>query len=223
MSALRAPAKPAPKVANDARPLSRTRKSAKKRDAIMAAATRILNARTYALATMTEIAAALDLRDATLYYYFPSKQALFHACHVRTAERFESFIEVAEREGCTGLDKLERFLSHLVRDSARNGPLLYFGDYYHLEDEQRAAVAARADELTERLERFLRVGIEDGSVVPCETKLVVQLLLGMLIWLAKWVPTVEGITAERLLAAMGAFSIHGLKSRDGPDPAGEDR
>ena len=216
MAILRASTEPAPEAANDARPMSRTRKSARKRDAIMAAATTILNARTYALATMTEIAAALDLRDATLYYYFPSKQALFYACHVRTAERFASFIDMAEREGGTGLAKLDRFLFHLIDDSARSGPLLYFVDYFHLEDEQRATVAARADELTERLERFLRTGIEDGSIVPCETRLVVQLLLGMLIWLAKWVPTVEDITAERLLAAMGAFSLHGLGSRHGP-------
>ena len=222
MPVQRASIPPAPEPANDARPMSRTRKSAKKRDAIMAAATDILNARTYALATMTEIAAALDLRDATLYYYFPSKQALFYACHLRTAERFEGFIDAAEREGDTGLGKLDRFLFHLVQDSARRGPLLYFGDYFHLEDEQRAAVAARADELTDRLERFLRDGIADGSVVPCETRLVVQLLLGMLIWLAKWVPTVEDITAERLLAAMGAFSLHGLGSRAAP-PADDRR
>ena len=216
MAIPRASTEPVPEAANEARPMSRTRKSARKRDAIMAAATTILNARTYALATMTEIAAALDLRDATLYYYFPSKQALFHACHLRTAERFERFIEMAEHEGGTGLHKLERFLFHLIDDSARSGPLLYFGDYFHLEDEQRATVAARAGELTERLEGFLKAGIEDGSIVRCETGLVVQLLLGMLIWLAKWVPTVEDITAERLLAAMGAFSLHGLESRAGP-------
>lgn len=215
MTILRASTDRVPEAAIDARPMSRTRKSARKRDAIMAAATTILNARTYALATMTEIAAALDLRDATLYYYFPSKQALFYACHVRTAERFQSFIELAESEGGTGFQKLDRFLFHLIDGSARGGPLLYFGDYFHLEDEQRATVAARAEELTARLERFLQVGIEDGSIVRCETKLVVQLLLGMLIWLAKWVPTVEDITADRLLAAMGAFSLHGLESRDG--------
>ena len=201
-------------AANDApRPLSRSLKSAAKRDAIMSAATQILNGRTYALATMTEIAAALDLRDATLYYYFPSKQALFHACHVRSMDRFERFIEQADAEEATGAAKLDRFLFHLIDDSAKQGPLLYFGDYFHLEADHRAEVAARADVLTERLERFLKIGIADGSIVPCETRLVVQLLLGMLIWLAKWVPTVDTLTAEGLLAAIRAFSLQGLDNR----------
>ena len=56
-------------------------------------------------------------------------------------------------------------------------------------------------------------GIADGSIVPCESRLVVQLLLGMLIWLAKWVPTIEDVTPERLMAAMGVVSLHGLEPR----------
>ena len=205
----------APEVDHPARPRTRTRKSEKKRDAIMAAAIEVLNARTYALATMTEIASALDLRDATIYYYFPSKQALFYACHVRSMDRFERYLKTADDEGATGAEKLERFLFHLIDDSAKAGPLLYFGDYFHLEPDHRAAVATRAETLTAMLERFLKVGIEDSSIVRCETELVVQLLLGMLIWLAKWVPTVKGLTAERLLAAIGAFGLHGLESRGG--------
>ena len=72
-------------------------------------------------------------------------------------------------------------------------------------------MAARAKNLTAKLEAFLLIGIDDGSIRSCETGLVVQLLLGMLIWLAKWVPTVPDLTAERLLAAIGVFSLDGLK------------
>lgn len=198
---------------DDARPRASSRKSVRKRDEIMAAATQILNARTYALATMTEIAAAMGLRDATLYYYFPSKQMLFFACHLRSMERFDSFIEQANSAGRCGADKLRDFLSRFIHDSARNGPLLYFGDYFHLEEEHRTSIAARADELALKLECFLKDGIADGSIRPCETKLVVQLLLGMLIWLAKWVPSVEGITEDRLLAALVSVGLHGLEHR----------
>ncbi|WP_375404729.1 TetR/AcrR family transcriptional regulator [uncultured Sphingomonas sp.] len=196
-----------------ARPLSRSVKSAKKRDAIIVAATTVLNARTYALATMTEIAAALELRDATLYYYFPSKPALFYACHQRSMTRFEAFLTDADEAEATGAGKLEHFLWQLVHDSARDGPLLYFGDYFHLEPQERDVIAEWADRLTIVLERFVETGMADGSIRPCETRLVVQLLLGMLIWLAKWVPGVEGLTAERLLAAMGVFSMRGLDNR----------
>lgn len=193
----------------------RTRKTEKKRGEIMAAAIRIMNSRTYALATMTEIAAELDLRDATLYYYFPSKQALFYACHLQSVERFQVMLDLAEREGQDGAQKVERFLFHLIEQSDQNGALLYFGDYFHLEENQKLHVVSLIDRLTLNLEDFLKVGIEDGSIVPCDTRVVVQLMLGMLIWLAKWVPTMKRLTADSLLKALKLFGLHGLlQNRD---------
>lgn len=189
----------------------RTRKTEKKRGEIMAAAIRIMNSRTYALATMTEIAAELDLRDATLYYYFPSKQALFYACHLQSVERFQVMLDLAECEGQDGAEKVERFLYHLIEESDKNGALLYFGDYFHLEADQRMHVADIINQLTRQLEQFLKTGIDDGSVVPCETRIVVQLILGMLIWLAKWVPSMKRLTADSLFEALKLFGLQGLR------------
>ncbi len=190
--------------------LSRSPKSAGKRDAILRAAIEIINAKSFALATMTEIAASLDLRDASLYYYYPSKQALVYACHVRSLERFEALLKTSDATGGSGSTRLKRFLHSMIDDSDRNGPQLYFGDHSYLPADQRNEIEAWAARLTSMLEQFIKDGVADGSVSPCETQLVVQLLLGMLIWLAKWVPAVEGLTVDRLMAAIGVFGFSGL-------------
>jgi len=202
----------APAAPDGHKPLSHSPKSAKKRDAILQAATEIINIKGYALATMTEIAAALDLRDAALYYYFPNKQALVFACHQSSLERFDRVLSQTNEEGGSGFERLERFLRALLMESAHNGPLLYFGDRSYLDEEQRDAIAACSEHLTRRLERIIQDGIADGSITSCESSLVVQLLLGMLIWLAKWVPTAEDVTVDRLMAAIGVTSLNGLKS-----------
>ncbi len=202
-------------AADGHKPLSQSPKSVKKRDAILRAAIEIINAKSFALATMTEIAAALDLRDAALYYYFPNKQALVYACHISSLERFELLLRDADQAGGTGAAKLRRFLRALLDDSARNGPQLYFGDHSYLEPPQRAVVDEWGDRLSGLLEAFLTEGMADGSIVPCEAPLVVQLLLGMLIWLAKWVPTVPAMTVDRLMTAIGAVSLRGLETRPG--------
>lgn len=198
------------------KPLSHSPKSAKKRDAILRAATEIINIKGYALATMTEIAAALDLRDAALYYYFPNKQALVFACHQSSLERFERVLGDTSVGDGSGFERLERFLTALMVDSARNGPLLYFGDRSYLDEAQRDDIAAWSERLTRRLERLIEEGMTDGSITPCEPQLVVQLLIGMLVWLAKWVPTVEGVTVDRLMAAIGVASLRGLENRARP-------
>jgi TetR/AcrR family transcriptional regulator len=195
------------------KPVSQSRKSAQKREAIVRAAIEIINTKSYALATMTDIAAALDLRDATLYHYFPDKQALAYACHRRSLERFEHLLHSVDRAGGIGEEKLRLFIRGMLVDSQQHGSLLYFGDYSYLEAPQRAAISAWADRLKDVLVKFLNEGMEDGSIVQCEPQIVVNLLLGMLIWMAKWTPSVDGLTVDRLMNAIDAFGFRGLDRR----------
>ena len=197
-------------LAEDARPMAQSLKSVKKREAILRAAIETINAKGFAAATMTEIGAAIDLRDAALYYYFPNKQALAFAGHERSLERFESILTVVEEGGGTGLCKLRRFFKALLDDAVTNGPQLYFGDSSYLADDQRQAIEAWTARLSKRLERFLEEGMADGTIVACEPPLVVQLLVGMLIWLTKWTPGTPGLTNERLLEAIETTALQGL-------------
>ena len=192
----------------------RTARSERRRDAIVQTAIAVINAGSFASATMKEIAARLQLRDAALYYYFPTKQDLGYACHVQSLRRLEAVLDDADRAGGTGLAKVERFIAGMLDDSVRNGPQLYLGDLSYLSDEQRAAVTDWMSRLKKKLERFLEAGIADRTIHPCETALVVQLLMGMLIWLAKWTPEVEALTVDRLMQAIGAVSFQGLKPRE---------
>ena len=197
-------------LTDDVRPLAQSEKSVRKREAILRAAIEIINARGFAAATMTDIAAALDLKDAALYYYFPNKQALAYAGHQRSLERFEALLLRVDADGGTGLCKLRRFLRALLDDAVDNGPQLYFGDNSYLDPDQRLAIETWAARLSKRLERFLEEGMADGSLAPCEPELVVQLILGMLIWLTKWAPGTPGLTNERLLGAIESRALNGL-------------
>ena len=134
--------------------LSRTRKSAAMRQTIVRAAIETINAKSYALATLTEIAATLDLRDAALYHYFPSKQALAYACHRHSLERTEQLLVESENKGGTGEEKLRHFVRGMIVDAAENGPQLYFGDFSYLEAVQRKAISAWA----ERLKDLVKLG-----------------------------------------------------------------
>ena len=185
-------------------------KSDRKREAIIHAAIEVINVKSYALATMSEIAASLDLRDATLYYYFDSKQALAYACQIYSLQIFDRLLHEADANGETGFAKLRLFIEGMLHDAEHHGPQLYFGDYSFLAAAQRDHVGDWIARLTAMLERFLDEGIADGSVVSCEPRVVVQLLLGMLIWLAKWVPSIKGMTFDRLMDSICVASLNSL-------------
>ena len=198
------------------KPVSRSNKSARKRDQIVRAAIETINEKSYAQATMAEIAATLDLRDATLYHYFPDKRALAYACHKQSLECYERLLHISDKVGASGAEKVRHFVRGLLADSVESGAKLYFGDYSYLEAAQRKEIAAWAGRLKDILVKFLRQGMADGSVIQCEPELVVQLLLGMLIWLAKWAPAIDGLTVDRLMSAIDAFCFRGLDSVQPP-------
>ena len=179
----------------------------------MRAAIMIMNQKSYALATMSEIAASLDLRDGALYYYFESKQALAYACHVQSLGLFESILRDVNVREETGFKKVEGFIRGLIVDGELNGPQLYFGDYSYLNAGERRHIKEWSDQLIAMLESFLDQGLRDGSVVACEPKIVVQLVLGMLIWLAKWIPSIENVTVDRLMDAIGIANLNGLAAQ----------
>ena len=193
-----------------AKRMSTSRKATKRRDGILRAAIEIINAKSYALATMSEIAASLDLRDATLYYYYPNKQALVYACHVHSLERFERLVDAADVAGGAGAMRLRRFVRDFFEESHANGPQLYFGEHSYLNDGQRASIDAWAERLTIKVQAMIETGLVDGSIGPCEPELVVQLLLGMFIWLAKWVPVKGPPSVDRMTAAVDACVLRGL-------------
>ncbi|HVR89823.1 MAG TPA: TetR/AcrR family transcriptional regulator [Novosphingobium sp.] len=195
------------------KPQASSAKSVQKRERIIRAATLIINEKSFALATMTEIAAALDLRDATLYYYFSSKQALGYACHVASLERIERILLEACETEATGARRLRHGIHHILLDGEQHGSQLYFGDYSYLNENQRNHVDVWSDRLEAMMEQFLAEGIRDGSIVRCETRLVTKLLIGMLISLARWTWRVEGITTDSLMEAIGVASLNGLERR----------
>ena len=194
------------------KPISQSHKSASRRRGIMRVAIDVINLRSFALATMSEIADRLGLKDAALYYYFPSKQALVYACHVESMERFERLVGEAEASGSNGLGKIELLLKLFLEDSEANGQHLYFGDHSYLAERERLAIDDWAARLTKRIEKFIEQGIADSSVRQCEPELIVQLILGMLIWLGKWAPSIEGLTAQRLFESLSSLAVGGLRA-----------
>ena len=203
------------------KPVSNSRKAEGMRDAIIRAATEMINSKSYALATLTGIAATLDLRDAALYHYFPSKQALAYACHRSSLTRLEGLLVTTDEAGGTGEEKLRHFIRAMLDEAAANGPQMYVGDFSYLESAQRKSIGAWSDRLRDYLVKFLKEGMADGSIVQCEPELSVQLLIGMLIWLGKWVPSVEGVTVDRLMSAIDAIVFRGLDRGHFRDPSGD--
>ena len=91
-----------------------------------------------------------------------------------------------------GRDLLSRFDSTVVRaltESPWNSGLgnrTSVMEEQALEPEDRAKLVRQRDKFERALRALVREGIEDGSIVPCDPKLVIFVILGALNWVPKW-------------------------------------
>jgi TetR/AcrR family transcriptional regulator len=71
-----------------------------------------------------------------------------------------------------------------------------------LEPEDHAKLVRQRDRFERALRAFVREGIEDGSVVPCDPKLAIFVILGAMNWVPKWF-TPSGVwKSDQLNAAL---------------------
>src|SRR3954468_22071186 len=105
-------------------PLSRAaRRRDRKVQDILTAAADVLAERGYDGMSLDEIADRLDLTKATLYHYFPSKQALVNACLEAIATRSnQRLAEVAADSVGTAAERLHRLIVTQLVITVRDQP-----------------------------------------------------------------------------------------------------
>jgi AcrR family transcriptional regulator len=105
-------------------PVSRVaRRRDRKVQDILTAAADVLAERGYHGMSLDEIADRLDLTKATLYHYFPSKQALVNACLEAIATRTNQHLaEVAAESAGTAAERLHRLVVTQLVITVRDQP-----------------------------------------------------------------------------------------------------
>ena len=188
---------------------------------IIDAAARVFAERGYHGATTQAIADVLRIRQASLYYYFPSKEVALEVVCMRGVEGFiETARAVAEGPG-TPSEKL----AGLVR--AHIAPLLDWGDFVTVFLTQRQFLPApsrrRVGKLSRSLERMfegvIREGIRNGEFRPdIDARLTTLAILGMANGVASWYAK-EKDPIERIASELVALSLEGVihkpKARSG--------
>jgi AcrR family transcriptional regulator len=183
---------------------------------IIEAAAKVFAERGYHGATTQDIADVLKIRQASLYYYFPSKEVALELVCMRGVEGFyETERAIAEGPG-TATERL----SGLIR--AHISPLLdrsvfmkvFLTQRQFLPAHSRRRVGKVSREIEKLFEDVLKQGQRSGEFRgDLDTRLATLSILSIVNGCAAWYSR-EQLSIERIGGAFISFVLGGVQSKD---------
>jgi TetR/AcrR family transcriptional regulator, cholesterol catabolism regulator len=197
-------------------PTRRSRPTPRRRaPEIMEAAARVFAQRGFHGATTQDIADVLGIRQASLYYYFPSKEgALELVCLQGVAGYYDVAKAIASGPGAAA-DKLTRLIkSHLAPLADRSDFVqVFLNERQHLPTESRRRVGKWSRGLERVFQDVLREGVRRGEFRPdLDTRLAMLGILGMANAVAHWYRKEEA-AIERISAEFARLVLDGVKKQ----------
>ena len=150
-------ARPAKKSAK-ARPAIAA-KRASKREAALDCAARLFNERGIAATGIADVAAAMQVTRAALYYYFDERDDLVFQTYERACQIAAGDLEAADEGGKDGLEKTLAFARHAL--APERAPVAVLSEVEHLKPAQRQIISRAAARNTRALKGFIERGVAE--------------------------------------------------------------
>lgn len=201
--------------------VARTPRSTPKRRApeITAAAAKVFAARGFHNATTQDIADVLGIRQASLYYYFPTKEAaLQHVCEEGAEGYMRRADEIRRGPGDAAQKLAALVAAHLEPLRGRTDFVrVFLRERRHLPDATRRRIGRHARAYERIVQQVLQEGIAAGLFRRgLDTRMAALALLGMCNAAAAWYGREPRATLERISTAFSRLLLDGVRRPAAP-------
>jgi AcrR family transcriptional regulator len=182
---------------------------------IIDAAARVFAGRGFHGTTTQDIADALGIRQASLYYYFASKEAALELVCLKGGEGFVEAAKAIARTPASASAKLARLVhSHLSPLRHRADYVhVFLNDRQHLPTESRHRVGKLSRGLERVLEDVIREGIRSGEFRrDLDSRLMTLAVLGMCNAVSGWYRK-EEVAIERVAEEFARLVVTGVRRK----------
>ena len=199
--------------------LLRNSRLLRRADAIVDAAASVFAERGYHGASTQAIADVLGMRQASLYYYFASKEA---ALELVCEKGVDGFVETAEKIAArrdAPLARLRALISsHLApNETKRDYVKVFINERRYLPDASRRRIGRKGRRIERCFEDVIRAGMEDGSIrADTDVRLTMLGILGMCNSVINWRAADQSEDLGRAATELGKLVIGGLATPCAP-------
>ncbi len=183
--------------------------------AILDAAAEVFAARGFHGASTQDIADVLGIKQASLYYYFPSKEVALEEVCLRGAEgHLETAVSIAAASD-TARNKIERLIAaHLAPLLDRRSYVRTFlNERQHLPTESRRRIGRLSRAYERLIEDVLKSGVRSGEFrTDLDCRLAALGLLGLINAVAAWYGKEPKTTLDRIVAEHTQLYLGGVSA-----------
>jgi AcrR family transcriptional regulator len=194
---------------------TRKRKPELKREAVLLTAAHLFVTQGYRRTSMEDIADSLAITKPALYHYFTSKEDILVGCYSHGIANILARLEHEEKATGTGLEKTRAFLHAWIELVTT----MEFGQcVVTLDDNELTPVARReVRKLKKRMDRTLRQriaeGVEDGTIKPCNIRLVAFAFGGAINSIGTWYDPKGKLNPSEFTNAYSEILIDGVSAK----------
>ena len=185
------------------------------RDEILEAAAQIFREKGFHAASMQDIAQAVNLQKASLYYHVTSKQEILLDILDRA---LDLLIQIIEPVACSALppdEKVRHAIYAYLQAMLDNRDLatVLLLEHRSLEPQLNARHIPRRDRFEHLWRDMLQEGFDQGIFACADAALAARYLLGVLNWTITWYRPDGVLTPESLSAQFADLYLSGLLVR----------
>jgi AcrR family transcriptional regulator len=203
--------------------LVRNSRVLRRSEEIIDAAARVFAERGYHGTSTQAIADVLGLRQASLYYYFPSKEAALELVCIRGTDGFVEGAQAVVESAGAPLDKLTRLIAaHLAPiENRRDYVKVFINERRYLPSASRRRLGRKTRRIERCFEHVILAGIADGTIRrDTDARLAMLAVLGMCNAVINWRASDQGKDLRRMAAGFAKLIADGLAAQK-PSGGGE--
>ena len=192
-----------------------TRRGARQ-DQLFEIATRLFKEKGYHNTSMQDLAEALGVQKASLYYYIESKQDLLYSLFERANSILGGQIDEIYASDLSPTEKLGQVLANhavAIMDHL-NLIAVYLHEHRSLPAQQLEQVLTTREHYEKVLTQIIQDGIASGEFRPVNVKMAVFGLLGMLNWTLQWFSPDGELSSRQVADVLTDLALYGLVKRN---------
>jgi AcrR family transcriptional regulator len=185
------------------------------REQILEASAQIIRQKGYSAASMQDIASAVNLQKASLYYHFSSKQEILVALLDQALDMLIERVSAVLARDIPVDEKLHEAMCVYVGSLAEHADLaaVLLLEHRSLDQEHQQQHIPRRDRFERLWRELIQEGVESGSFAKTDIDMAARALLGVMNWTITWYRPEGSRSSNEISDNFAELFLDGLRGR----------